>query len=456
MHQFCHTCRLFGLFTIVAVLWSMPGTHTSAAQSAATKPDVKTTVKRLIGDLGSRSRRVRARAEADLIKLGPAILPLLPPPELLPNVSVREAVHRVRVRVEGAAARESIRPSRVTLAGSFSIERVAAALSRQTGNRVEVAKLPQKARDKQVAVNYRRATFWAVIDELSRRAGIDFVPMKDEPGLVATSRPEGAAKPIAVQTDSAFQVVVRSLQWKRLAAGSKRRLLRIHWELAAEPRLRPLFVKFTGKSLSVATESGKALAPFDADAKLEFPVPGGSPLKLRSDFIVPDAVTVKRFHFGGTLSVLTAAGQQSIGFRNAGRAKGLAKRRGGVTVTIQNVKQVRLKASSDKKRRDRVSVQVAVTYDSGGPAFESHRTWIFHNRVSLKLANGSRVAPQPGFTTTLQRDGAVGVVYDFLVPAGSGLKAEFLYVAPTLLIDVPVKLKFDKLSAPSSRERTTR
>ena len=55
------------------------------------------------------------------------------------------------------------------------------------------------------------------------------------------------------------------------------------------------------------------------------------------------------------------------------------------------------------------TVQIAVSYETGGPAFESHRTWIYHNRVYLETKTGTRIERSKSFTTELQADGGVAV-----------------------------------------------
>ena len=65
----------------------------------AAPPDAAA-VERLVEQLDAGTLVERRSAELKLLKLGPDVLPLLPAPELLPNASVREAVRRIRIRLE--------------------------------------------------------------------------------------------------------------------------------------------------------------------------------------------------------------------------------------------------------------------------------------------------------------------------------------------------------------------
>src|SRR5262249_22720000 len=85
------------------------------------------------------------------------------------------------------------------------------------------------------------------------------------------------------------------------------------------------------------------------------------------------------------------------------------------------------------------SVKITVSYETGGPAFESHRTWVYHNAAWLE--DGERRVPFSDFDTLLQGDGSVQLEYHFSdLPRRDGLK--FVYEAPTLLLDVPFDLEF--------------
>ena len=97
---------------------------------------------------------------------------------------------------------------------------------------------------------------------------------------------------------------------------------------------------------------------------------------------------------------------------------------------------------SENQQPRSAKIDVAVSYDTGGPAFESHRTWIFHNLAYLVDSKGKRISRNATFGTALQKNGAVAVEYGFNSLTEPISKYKFVYVAPTLLIDVPLKFSF--------------
>ena len=416
------------------------GVLISPAVSQSKRPaDLRGTVVRLVKNLASESRTVRVSAEQSLLKLGPKVLPYLPAPELISDIAARETVRRIRVRLDHAQAQQSVKASTVMLRGDFTVAKILAEITRQTGNKITVDQLPKEIGRSRVMVDFKATPFWKAIADLSERGNLSFATNADGDQLVVRKKKPHAPKPTA-DNETAFRVAVESIRWKTLFGDDKHRLLNVKWSVTPEPRLRVLFLKYVAASMS-ATANGKPLPKYSADSKLEIPVTGGAePIELATAFLVPKSAKLSTIAFAGQITLLTAAAQESIAFRNLPKAKGAAKRRGGVTVTIREL-------SIGEKS---TSIGIAVAYDTGGPAFESHRTWLFHNRVFLRTASGKNVTPRPGFKTTLQRDGAIGVRYAFAVDKKSATSATFNYEAPTLLINVLVKFRFAKLPVPKS------
>lgn len=410
------------------------------SRTDSTPSELRKAVEGHIENLASDSRSVRLKAEQSLLKLGPRILPLLPPPELISDVAVREIVRRIRIRLDHAAAKESVQASRVTLKGERPVEEILVAVVKQTGNDIDASKLPAAVKRKTLKVEFKDETFWTVLDDVAKRAGFTFAESSntdDDNGGLVLRVAKKDDRTLTADNSTAYRVAVHSAKWKPLFGDDANRLLVLNWSVTAEPRLRPLFVKYIGKDVAATAAKGKPLPAFSSEAKLEIPVATrAEAIPLRTALVVPKSANVKEVAFQGKLQILTAAASESIAFRNLPKLKGAAKRRGGVTVTIRDL----------GIGNNETSVGIAVAYDTGGPAFESHRTWVFHNRVSIQTKDGKRIDPRPGFKTTLQRDGAIGVRYDFELSKKKAAKASFHYVAPTLLIDVPVEFSFKKIS----------
>jgi hypothetical protein len=406
--------------------------------SVAAEPDLRLQVRAQIKQLAAASRADRATAEQALLQLGPAILPLLPPPDLLESASVRVAIRRVRVRLEHDAAEQSLRPSTVSLAGDFSVKEIVQQIEKQTGNAVSIAELSEEQLNQRSTVKIENAPFWSAIGDVEQTnlaASFD-----KETGLLTLSSGTPQGSESVTKIDRSFRIVASPLE-PRGGTDDPATLLSTQLRILCEPRLRPLFLKYETNDFKLSRgDSGQKIEPFNAGAKIEVPLGnGGREATLALSFLSrspqPEKASIE-----GKVSILIAASEQPISFRNLGRAKRVSRRRGGVTVTINDVN---FQSSSPKDHDARV--QLRVSYDLGAHAFESHQTWVFHNRVFLVDPGGKEHGPNGGFTTLHQGDGSVAIEYSFKNLPADTAKWNFVYVAPTLLINVEIPIALSEI-----------
>jgi hypothetical protein len=414
----------------------------AAAPRPASDDALKVRVERLIARLDAPTRQARVGAERDLTSLGPDVLPLLPPPELLPRIAVREAVRRVRIALQRTKAIASMRPSHITLKGDFTLAKILTEVSAQSGNRIDFSALPRKILSREHRVEYDKRDFWPALDELIARASLDYSHDGDADQIRLIERKKNAAPDAAVTYSGPFRIAVANARLRSFPNRGPFRIVRVNYRVRAEPRLRPLFVKYRGHDFAAKSSAGRQLAPFSPDARPEIPLgEGGRHLNLHSDFrVMPDAIpTALSFH--GKLTLTAAAGAERIEFTRLEQAAGTARRRGGVTVKLQKIEFGKAAVAGRSAR-----LRVVVSYDVGGPAFESHRTWIFHNHVYLQASDGGRIERDGVFYTNLQTDGAVVVEYGFRHLKANPSEYRFVYVAPTLLVKLPIEFDFAKIS----------
>lgn len=440
------TMRILQIVAILLIATVAASGSLRAAQSPA-PAELDRTVQRLLPQLDADSREVRVAAERELLRLGPDVLPFLPPPELLPTTSVREAVRRIRIELEERKARESVRASRITLKGTLPLERVLAVVSQQSGNRIDETGLSDETLEQLVDVNYANREFWPVVDDLLARLSLAFRISDDGTALVVY-KPEES--PPRVRYSGAFRVEIEPGRRRPIFGDATHELLRIPLGVTAEPRLRPLFMKYAARDFQAQTASGMVLPPFDPAAERELPLGGGSPqIETQIDFRIPAEEAVEAVAFQGRLVVQTAAGTERIVFTNLPDSVGAARRRGGVTVSLADVSF----RSGEGDRRE-ARIRVLVRYGFGGPAFESHRSWILHNRAWLEVDGGRRIDFAGDVRTVLQADGVVAVEYTFPGLTKHPQEYRLVYEVPTLIINVPVEFSVVDLEvSPSDRAR---
>lgn len=438
-------CFLLALLSIPGITQAAP----PAANQHAEQQAVRKQVTQLIRQLDDNQRMVRQQAELTLVKLGKPVLSLLPAPELVASQSVREALQRVRLQIEQHAARDSIKASRIQLEGQYSLQQILQAITRQTDNQLDWTLLPDELLQQKKKVDFAEAPFWKAIDELSSTFSLTYRinGPRDQLQFQQQAASSAAAEPRPpVCYNGPFRISVDQLHCRPLAGSDDRELLRITFQIQVEPRLRPLFLSYAASRLKAEDATGKALPPFNPSAKYELPLgEGGKNLKFTMQWILKRSQRPKAVQINGNLEMELAAETLPITFRGLSQSQGAIRRRGNVSVELVEVERDKLPDSQN------LTVRIALSYDYGGPAFESHRTWIYHNRAYLQDARGKKFWLNGSSQTTLESTGKIGVLYRFTGLPASAEPEEFTYLAPTLITAAPIALRFEKLKLPAEK-----
>jgi hypothetical protein len=426
-----------------------------AADSPAAKLAAARDVQRLVLQLDAHTRREREQAREALLALGPAILPLLPQDGNVSSAAVRQTLGEIRARLQRESALESLRPSRVSLKGTFPLKEVLSQIAAQTGNEFDTTALDEASLARPFAVDFESRVFWSACDEVSAKAGLDYGSVQKGRLQLVRANAHSAPRPIAVADQGAFRVAVTFATVRPFAISRTSFALRVVWSLRAEPRLRPLFASIAGSDLQAGfrgPDAGGAqpayteLPPISPRAKLELSLDEGQePLELTSDFEFPAGDTRPKIEFGGSFAVEMAAGPARFMFDDLAAARQPLERVGSVAVRLRGIE---IPAG---EKAGTAHVVVSAVYDQSGPAFESYRTWMYHNEVWLeaKANGGGRIRPAPLVATQREADGGFAVEYNFADVAGGAGDYRLVYVAPTLITQTPVQ--FQLRNIPTAR-----
>ncbi|QDU52644.1 hypothetical protein [Gimesia panareensis] len=428
--------------------------ETLSAQPATDRPAEQKTISaqvtQLIRQLDDQQRMVRQRAELELVELGKPVLSLLPAPELVASQSVREALQRVRLQIEKRAARNSIKASRINLQGRFSLKQVLQAIARQTENQLDWTQLTESQLKQNIDVQFVETPFWKVIDELTVQLPLTYRINGPRDQLQFQLRSDSTTDTAKVQEpvcyNGPFRISIDHLQCRPLAGSEDQELLRITFLIQVEPRLRPLFLSYAARKLKAEGAKGTILPPYNPGAKYELPLgEGGKNLKFTMQWILKSGQRPQTIQVHGNLEMELAAETLPITFRDLFHSQGAIRRRGNVSVELVEAER------NEKLDSQNLTIRIALSYDYGGPAFESHRTWIYHNRAYLQDAQGKKFWLDGSSQTTLESTGKIGVVYRFTGLPGSAKPDQFTYLAPTLITAAPIELSFEKLDLPEPK-----
>ncbi len=417
----------------------------AAPPDTATGDPVRETVIQWILQLEAPSLAERSRAERELLDLGPKILPLLPPRDLLSGSASRAAVQRLRIQLQRQLASDSVRPSRVSLSGEFTLTELLTEIAKQSSNPLRLSDSAAPLANDRRRWELEHVTFWEAVDTICRNSGTSSLipimfPESDAVWLTLLAQP--TARPVVIHA-GVLRVSIVEAKRQSIVGDPNHRLLRVRGELMFEPRLRPLFVHFKAGDFSARPEESAVLPAWNPSARYELPMAGASRrTQVTWDFRTPAEIDWSCFQLDGKLLVQLAAATELIDFElPAGQE--VLRRRGGVSVRLFPTELSPNAAGG----RDG-TVKISVSYETGGPAFESHRTWVYHNAAWIE--HGEKRIPFTDFETLQQVDGGVELEYRFQnLPADGSLR--FVYEAPTLLLDVPFEVKLEEVRVDADR-----
>jgi hypothetical protein len=153
-------------------------------------------------------------------------------------------------------------------------------------------------------------------------------------------------------------------------------------------------------------------------------------------FQLPPRQATKITSLRGRLNALVPGRHVKFRFDDLANAAGKTQRRGGVQVTI------------DEVRKNNViwEVHMRLSLDEGNPALESHRDWVVQNKSYLVDPDG-RTIDTAGLEATRQTRSEVGVAYLFDLPDGlAGLS--WVYESPAAIVELPVEYEIKDIELP--------
>ena len=432
----------------VFLLMVVGGATPAWSQDKPAGKELKAQVADLVQQLDSSKAAVRQKAQAELIRLGPAALPLLPA-ENTQELSAEQTrrLREVRAALGKKSGSGALAASRVTLsAKSITLSDAVAEIQRQTGNQIVDLRedFGQEVTNPEFAAEWKDKPFWEVMDELAAKTGVTYYLHTGEARLGLMMRPPSSA-PVAYA--GALRIAatrfVRTIDYENKL---KQSVMQI--EVAWEPRLRPIQFEQKADELEALDDQDRKIAPETTDrpaaadeepGTMMAPVDGKmirTDLALRFEPLEAGAEKFKLLK--GKMSVLVPTDFQTFEFSGLAQAKNAKKKSGSVTVTLEQFKEL---------EEGLWGADLLLEFDAKGEAFESYETWFYDNEIFLQKADGTRFAQNGGTTLTQTDEGHVGIQYRFVDAPGKIADYKLVYKSPSTIVRDSVVYEFKDLDA---------
>lgn len=431
---------MVGRLTAAALL--LIGVLVGPGSARAQKADavLKDRVAQLVAQLDADEVAARDEAERVLIRLGPRALPLLPEAGALRGAEQILRLERVRLALEEARSKAAVATSRVTLQGQgLRLTEAIQALQTQSGNTITDIREQngEEVTNPALDLDLKDAPFFEALDALCSKARLTpyFYTGDGSIGLVSAPAEPAGDGPKTVYPGP-FRVQLLDVVAKRdFASGLD--TANVHFQVAWEPRLRPMLLELVAGEVRVADDRGQPVAPAVPMEELSIPLRDENPVaELNLNLAAPERAA-KSLDLKVKASVTMPGGQRHYRFPDL--TKPGKQTQGDVTVELVSTEV-----------EDFVwKVRLVVNYPGGvGPAFESYRQGLFHTRIWLQKPDGSRFEHNGGFSDLGSAEGRLGFEYLFVDAPGKPADYGLVYEAPGAIVAAPLEFEFKDVPLP--------
>jgi hypothetical protein len=437
----------------IAISLGLAISFTAWADDVATSQsdtELSQQINRLVEQLDDDRAAERDAAETKLLELAGTtaadidrFLEMLPEESDQMPLGVRDRLTSIREQVEDRVAKAAVISTKITLAAKqMPMAEVFTEIEKQTGNKLADNRqgdaADAAAMSGNVTIELKDEPFWPAVDQILDQLGLSVYNYGGTEALSLVSRPENEGKRYGRATYSGpLRFEVLEIQSQRNLRQPDRKALRVQMEVAWEPRLRPIALSQPVEDVTATTDTGATLSVSQPDAVMDVEVPDGTQAaEVILPFDLPARDATKLASLKGRLRALVPGRQVKFEFSDLASASGKNQRRGGVQVTVDDV----------RKNNAIWEVHMRMALDEANSALESHRGWVFQNKSYLVGADGQPIE-NVGLETTRQSRNEVGVAYLFDLPAGiNGLT--WVYETPAAIVELPVEYEIKDIELP--------
>ena len=421
---------------VLAAGLSMTGPFASAQTSDAA---LKDRVGQLLERLDAPKPETRKAAEEALIKLGAKALPLLPDLEKVTDAEKKERLTRIRAAVSEVAEQLNLGATKITLkVKGMRLSEVIQTLQAKSGNTITDLRESEGAETTNPSLDFDidDKPFLEALDIVCKKAEIspNFFTGDGSIGLMGGKPAEAALIVYSGPFRVAFKQIgsVRDLQAGTSTANAQ-------FEVAWEPRLRPMLMKLKADEIKVTDDRGKEVKVQVENENTDVVIRPENPVaEMNLTFISPEREAKKLASLKVNAEFSVPAGLKLFRFPNIAVKDPATVKQGDIAVTLEG-------SEVDEQVW---KVNVLLAYPGQGDAFESYRQGLFNNRIWLQKSDGSRFEHNGGFSNTSSDGGKLGFEYLFVDAPGKPGDFGLVYETPSQVKTIPLEFVFKDVPLP--------
>ncbi|MDR3632448.1 MAG: hypothetical protein P4L84_01350 [Isosphaeraceae bacterium] len=405
---------------------------------AQTDAALRDRVNQLVERLEAPKLEARQAAEEGLIKLGPRVLPFL---DALKGGSPerKERLEHIRAKLHEVVEATNLGASKITLkAKGIRLTEAIQKLQTQSSNLITDLREQEgvEVTNPSLDLDIDDKPFFEALDTVCKLAEVtpNFYTGDASIGLMAGKPPENAL----VQYAGPFRIAFRQITSARDLQGGTASA-NLQFEVAWEPRLRPMLLALKAEELEIVDDQGKKVEPQVMEESTNVVLrPENPAAEMNINLNAPEraAKQLKTVKIKADVSV--PAGLKLFRFPTIDVKKEVVQKQGDVAVTLEGTE-------IDEQVW---KVNVAIAYPGGGEAFESYRQGLFNNRLWLQKPDGSRFEHNGGFSNTASDQGKLGFEYLFVDVPGKPGEYGLVYETPSKVQTLPLEFTFKDVPLP--------
>jgi hypothetical protein len=393
-------------------------------------------LQRLLGRLESREFAQREQAEAQIIQLGPAALPLLP--TITPQTSgeLKLRLQRIRQQLEGQVVEAYFQSSHLTMTATKPLVEMLDGIAEQTENRIRLHADDGILGQLPIEASWEGIPFWEAVQDLMQQAQLRLLPLSSSSGdLVLTTRYSENPVPPAIY--GPFRIDVVSVQSERNFESRLDGQLRVGLMLSWEPRMEPLFMQLPMSALVAVDETGNRLAASNPQASPEVRLNvGGSSVRFEVQLEVPTRAAESLNSLSGKLVISVPGDRHQYAFEQLDDGQRQKQEFGDVSVTLEGA----------RKNGPVFETRFFVEFGDSAGALESYRGWVMSNRAYLVDPVG-KVLENVGFQSVASSANGVGVSYMFQIAEDPG-QYKLIYESPSSIARQTLDFQLNDIPLP--------